>query len=182
MARAWHKTFELPIIITNCSNNYGPFQFPEKLIPNVILSALSDRKLTIYGTGTNVRDWLYVDDHANALLKVFQNSSVGETFNIGGNSEIKNIDIVKIICSLLDKKVPKKIPYEKQIVFVKDRPGHDFRYSINADKLKNILNWSPSIPLVKGLELTIDWYLKNESWWLPLIKDFNINHRLGINK
>ena len=171
LVRAWNRTYGMPTIITNCSNNYGPYQFPEKLIPVVILNAIKKQQIPIYGKGQNVRDWLYVGDHANALLKILEDGVTGENYNIGGNSEISNIDLVKHICAILDDKVPLTSgSYSDLITFIDDRPGHDLRYAINANKLMTELNWSPSESLVSGLKKTVEWYLNNECWWKPLLK------------
>ncbi|MEL6966145.1 MAG: dTDP-glucose 4,6-dehydratase [Pseudomonadota bacterium] len=169
-ARAWYHTYGLPVVVTNCSNNYGPFHFPEKLIPLVALNALDGKALPIYGTGENVRDWLYVDDHARALEAVITRGSAGETYNIGGNSERTNLKVVETICDLLDLKKPRSDgkSYREQITFVTDRPGHDRRYAIDANKIKETLGWTPSETFETGLSKTIDWYLENEWWWGPL--------------
>lgn len=171
LVRAWNKTYGLPTIVTNCSNNYGPYQFPEKLIPVVILSALNERQIPVYGSGLNVRDWLYVEDHATALLKILEFGEPGENYNVGGDGEISNLDLVKRLCVILDTKVPRVVgSYADLIQFTDDRPGHDFRYAINSDKLKRELNWTPITNLSDGLEKTIDWYIDNRSWWEPLSK------------
>jgi dTDP-glucose 4,6-dehydratase len=168
LVRAWNRTFKLPTVITNCSNNYGPFQFPEKLIPLVILNALEGKTLPIYGDGNQIRDWLYVDDHAKALLKVALFGEVGETYNIGGHNQLKNIDVVKTICHILDELVPSKISminkYEELITFSKDRAGHDIKYAIDATKISNELNWVPEETFETGIRKTVKWYLKNENW------------------
>ena len=180
LVRAWGETYNLPIVLTNCSNNYGPYHFPEKLIPLTILNALADKPLPIYGKGENVRDWLYVEDHADALLTVLQNGPVGSTFNIGGENEVKNLDIVKMICRLLDVKRPKARPYADQITFVTDRPGHDMRYAIDPTRIRTELGWRPSVTLEQGLAQTVNWYLNNESWWKPLQERAGVGQRLGI--
>ena len=163
LVRAWHRTYQLPVVISNCSNNYGPYQFVEKLIPLVICNALKGKNLPIYGTGNQIRDWLYVDDHAQALLKVMSEGVVGETYNIGGHNEKTNIEVVSLICDLLDDLVPlKNGSYHAQIVHVNDRPGHDQRYAINASKIKHDLNWIPSETFESGIRKTILWYLKNQ--------------------
>ena len=165
LVRAWHETFELPVLITNCSNNYGPFQFPEKLIPLIILNAVNGKDLPVYGDGKNVRDWLYVEDHIDALLKVLHNGRVGESYNIGGESEVTNISMVETICSLLDKKKPKSNgSYFDQVKYIEDRPGHDFRYAIDIAKISKELQWKPRTSLSIGIEKTIDWYLNNPEW------------------
>lgn len=179
LVRAWNKTYGLPAIITNCSNNYGPFQFPEKLIPLIIINAISNKKLPIYGNGINVRDWLYVDDHANALLEVLQKGKVGSSYNIGGENELRNIDIVKKICKILDKLLPRESKYEELIMFVNDRPGHDHRYAIKPTKILNDLNWSPSVSIDNGLEKTVKWYLANRNWWEPLVNKNEIKLPMG---
>lgn len=178
--RAWHRTYGLPIVISNCSNNYGPYQFPEKLIPVVILKALHEQDIPVYGTGQNIRDWLYVDDHAQALLTVLQSGKVGETYNIGGDNERTNLELVKVICALMDARKLHKTPCERLIKFIDDRPGHDLRYAVNADKMKNDLDWSPSVTWDQGFEATIDWYLNNRSWWQPLLKKTIFGDRLGV--
>ena len=180
LARAWYRTYGLPVIITNCSNNYGSFQFPEKLIPLMILNCLEWKPLPVYGDGSNVRDWLYVTDHCNAIKVIYENGRLGETYNIGGNNEIKNIDIVYTICDILDDLEPSKNGnYSELITFVKDRPGHDFRYAINAEKIQKELGWYPSESFDSGIKKTIQWYLENKSWWRK-IKDKKYNQeRLG---
>ena len=180
LVRAWARTYGLPVVITNCSNNYGPYQFPEKLIPVVILKALHGEPIPVYGKGDNIRDWLYVDDHADALLTVLQKGKLGETYNIGGNNERTNIELVKTICKIIDdKKIGAVSKSESLITFVTDRPGHDNRYAINAEKIKNELGWEPAIQWDEGFEHTIDWYLENEGWWRPLIKAGMFGQRLG---
>lgn len=166
LVRAWHHTFGLPVVVTNCSNNYGPYQFPEKLIPLVTLNAIDEKPLPVYGQGTNVRDWLFVDDHVKALLLVVLQGKVGETYNIGGNSERKNIDVVKGVCSILDRLRPRSgsIPHADLITYVTDRPGHDFRYAISAEKMKRELQWQPAVTFEEGLEATVKWYLQNRAW------------------
>lgn len=164
LVRAWLRTYGLPTIVTNCSNNYGPYHFPEKLIPLVILNALEGKELPIYGKGDQIRDWLYVEDHARALYKVVTEGKVGETYNIGGHNEKQNIDVVKTICATLDKLVPKACKYEDQITFVTDRPGHDRRYAIDSSKMEKELGWTPEETFETGLEKTVQWYLDNEQW------------------
>ena len=172
LVRAWHETYDLPTIITNCSNNYGPYHFPEKLIPLIITNALSEQPLPIYGDGANVRDWLYVEDHAEALLQILKAGQVGSTYVIGGNNEVTNLSLVENICQILDRLRPRKLgSYENLISFVPDRPGHDLRYAIDATKIRNELGWRPSITLQEGLEKTVLWYLENESWWRPLVQE-----------
>ena len=180
LVRAWARTYKFPVLLTNCSNNYGPYQFPEKLIPVVILKALYGKNIPVYGTGENIRDWLYVDDHADALLTVLERGKLGETYNIGGNNERTNIELVRTLCGIMDKRDAKKEPHENLISFVKDRPGHDRRYAINAEKISRELDWQPSISFDEGFENTIDWYLNNEWWWRPLIDEGVFGQRLGL--
>jgi dTDP-glucose 4,6-dehydratase len=181
LARAWADTYKLPILITNCSNNYGPRQFPEKLIPVVILKALRGEPIPVYGKGENIRDWLYVDDHTEALHAVIAKGRVGETYNIGGNNEQRNIDLVHMLCELLDKLSPRDDckPYSEQITFVCDRPGHDLRYAIDASKIKRELGWSPKQNSSSGLELTVKWYLENLDWVQQILNGNYQMHRLG---
>ncbi len=164
LVRAWMRTYGLPTIITNCSNNYGPYHFPEKLIPLVILNALEGKKLPIYGKGDQIRDWLYVEDHARALYAVVTTGNIGNTYNIGGHNEMKNLDVVENICSLLDELVPKATKYSDQITYVTDRPGHDRRYAIDADKINQELNWHPQETFESGIRKTVQWYLDNSEW------------------
>ena len=177
LVRAWHRTFNLPTLITNCSNNYGPFQFPEKLIPLTILNALEGKPIPVYGNGKQVRDWLYVDDHVRALLLVALSGVPGETYNIGGHNALKNIDVIKNICQILDKVQPSKIEgitkYENLITFVGDRPGHDLKYAIDASKIFKTLGWSPDEHFNTGILKTVDWYLNNKEWWEKLQDDRN---------
>ena len=180
LVRAWGETYGLPILVTNCSNNYGPFHFPEKLIPVVILNALAGRPIPVYGQGENVRDWLFVEDHATALLTVLQHGVVGETYNIGGHNEARNIDIVRRICAILDELRPEGAPRERLITFVTDRPGHDFRYAIDATKIGRDLGWMPSVTLEEGLRRTVQWYLDNEAWWRALQQRQGVGERLGL--
>jgi len=180
LARAWHHTYGLPVLITNCSNNYGPYQFPEKLIPVVILKALSGKTIPIYGKGENVRDWLYVEDHASALYKVLTEGQVGETYNIGGNNERKNIELVETICKTLDELRPAEKPYRDQIEFVIDRPGHDMRYAIDASKIKNDLGWEPQTNCENGIRKTVQWYLENKSWWQNILNGSYKLSRQGL--
>lgn len=179
LVRAWSRTFGLPTVITNCSNNYGPYQFPEKLIPVVILKALHRQPIPVYGTGENIRDWLYVDDHADALLTVLFKGALGETYNIGGNNERTNLELVKTICALVDEHTGDDFDHSTLIEFVTDRPGHDQRYAINADKIKNELGWAPSVEWNSGFKATLQWYLNNEDWWRPLVKAGQFGDRLG---
>ena len=182
LVRAWQRTFGLPIIISNCSNNYGPYQFPEKLIPLMILNCLAEESLPVYGTGENVRDWLYVDDHCEAIHTIIENGKIGETYNVGGNNEIMNIDIVKTICNILDEIKPSTHlkSYMELITFVTDRPGHDFRYAIDSSKLKNELNWQPKETFESGIKKTINWYLENQSWWQDIQNKTYQQERLGV--
>ncbi|WP_299352014.1 dTDP-glucose 4,6-dehydratase [uncultured Shimia sp.] len=179
LVRAWGETYGLPIVVTNCSNNYGPYHFPEKLIPVVILNALGGREIPVYGTGQNVRDWLYVEDHADALLHVLQNGATGRTYNIGGENEVSNLDLVHMICDLLDGIRPAASPYRDQIRFVQDRPGHDLRYAIDPTRMREELGWRPSVTLEQGLRKTVDWYLDNEDWWRALQNRSGVGERLG---
>jgi dTDP-glucose 4,6-dehydratase len=182
LVHSWHRTFGLPILVTNCSNNYGPYQFPEKFIPQVILSALEHRQIPVYGDGLNVRDWLYVDDHVRALLTVLERGRVGEVYNIGGESERRNIDLVHEICGLLDELHPRSDggSYTEQIAFVPDRPGHDRRYAIDITKLEGELGWRPAESLATGLRKTIAWYLANEEWWSRIRSGAYRGERLGV--
>lgn len=169
LVRAWHRTYSLPVIITNCSNNYGPYHYPEKLIPVIIINALSGKDIPVYGDGKQIRDWLYVEDHARALYTVVTQGVVGETYNIGGHNEKTNIEIVEIICGILDEIVSEKInnisSYRSLIKFVKDRPGHDLRYAIDASKIESELGWKPKETFETGIKKTVEWYLKNKIWW-----------------
>ena len=181
LVRAWHETYGLPVVMTNCSNNYGPFHFPEKLVPVVILSALAGKDLPIYGAGDNIRDWLYVEDHADALLLVVQKGVVGRSYNIGGENERTNLQLVRTICAILDRKKPKDSgSYADLITYVGDRPGHDARYAIDPKRIRTELNWKPSVTVEEGLEKTVDWYLENEAWWRPLQERLGVGERLGI--
>lgn len=179
LVRAWGETYGLPIVLSNCSNNYGPYHFPEKLIPVVILNALAGKDIPVYGNGSNVRDWLYVEDHADALLRVLELGKTGRSYNIGGENERSNIDLVRHICALLDTKRPKDAPYADQITFVTDRPGHDARYAIDPTRMRNELNWRPSVTIEEGLERTVDWYLANADWWRALQDRDGVGARLG---
>ena len=164
LVRAWLRTYGFPTVVTNCSNNYGPYHFPEKLIPLVILNALEGKKLPIYGKGDQIRDWLFVEDYARALYKVVTEGKIGETYNIGGHNEKQNIEVVKSICSILDTLVPKDSPYSEQITYVADRPGHDRRYAIDSSKMSAELNWTPVETFETGLRKTVQWYLQNQPW------------------
>lgn len=180
LVRAWFATYALPVVLTNCSNNYGPFHFPEKLIPVVILNALAGRDIPVYGAGLNVRDWLYVEDHADALLLVLQKGALGRSYNIGGENEARNIDLVQSICAILDQKRPKGAPYAAQISFVQDRAGHDLRYAIDPSRIRDELGWRPAMTLEQGLERTVQWYLDNEDWWRALQARDGVGERLGV--
>ncbi len=182
LVRAWHRTYGLPILITNCSNNYGPCQFPEKLIPLMILNCLDEKPLPVYGKGENVRDWLYVEDHCEAITAVLHNGKIGETYNIGGNNEMTNLDIVHTICDLMDVKSPRinSDSYRELITFVTDRPGHDFRYAIDASKINKELGWSPNESFQSGITKTIDWYLENKNWWKAIQNNSYQQERLGV--
>jgi len=182
LVRAWHRTYGFPILVTNCSNNYGPYHFPEKLIPLVILNALDGKALPIYGKGNQIRDWLYVEDHARALYKVLTAGKVGETYNIGGHNEKQNIEVVKTICQILDELKPQENgqPYESLIMFVKDRPGHDLRYAIDASKIANELNWIPTETFDSGIRKTVEWYLDNMEWCSRVQDGSYQRERLGL--
>jgi dTDP-glucose 4,6-dehydratase len=183
LVRAWHRTYGLPVVITNCSNNYGPYHFPEKLIPHIILNALNGKELPVYGDGAQVRDWLYVEDHARALYAVIQDGRIGETYNIGGHNEKRNIDVVKNICALLEELHPEKPTgidtYEDLITFVTDRPGHDTRYAIDATKIQTELNWVPQETFETGLRKTVLWYLENKEWWQRVLSGDYKLERIG---
>lgn len=179
LVRAWGETYGLPVLVTNCSNNYGPYHFPEKLIPVVILNALAGKDIPIYGKGENIRDWLFVEDHADALLTVVQKGAVGRTYNIGGENEATNLDLVKMICALLDEMKPGAKPYGDLITFVTDRPGHDMRYAIDPARIRTELGWRPSVTLPEGLRKTVRWYLDNEDWWRALQNREGVGQRLG---
>ena len=181
LAKAWQRTYGFPVVVSNCSNNYGPYHFPEKLIPLTILNALAGEKLPVYGKGENVRDWLYVEDHARALDLIAERGRVGETYNVGGRNERKNIDVVRRICTVLDQLVPANRPREEQIEFVTDRPGHDARYAIDATRLETELGWRAHENFDTGIEKTVQWYLDNEWWWRPL-RDRYAGERLGLLK
>jgi dTDP-glucose 4,6-dehydratase len=182
LVRAWHRTYGLPVVLTNCSNNYGPWQFPEKLIPLTILNAIEGLPLPIYGDGGNVRDWLFVGDHASALALVLKEGSIGETYAIGGRSERRNVDIVRELCAILDDELQSSPyrPHESLIHFVADRPGHDFRYAIDASKIHRELRWVPTESLVTGLRRTIRWYLANRDWWEPIRRKRYSGDRVGL--
>jgi len=186
LVRAWNRTYNLPVVITNCSNNYGPYQFPEKLIPLVILNAIELKKIPIYGNGLQVRDWLFVEDHANALLNVAENGNIGETYNIGGNNEFTNLQVVNLICNILDEIKPiksKKISkYSDLITFVQDRAGHDKRYAIDSSKIQSELFWKPLYNFENGLRKTINWYLNNIEWCSSIERKINARERIGLGK
>lgn len=179
---AWYRTYGFPGLISNCSNNYGPYQFPEKLIPLMILNALHGFALPVYGDGSNVRDWLYVDDHARALLTILERGRLGEKYNVGGRNERSNLDVVNRICGVLDHRAPKPKSHTSLITYVQDRPGHDHRYAIDATKLESELGWNAQENFDSGIEKTIDWYLANPSWWEPLRKNVYTGERLGLLK
>ena len=180
LVRAWHETYGLPVVLTNCSNNYGPYHFPEKLIPVVILNALAGDPIPIYGDGSNVRDWLYVEDHADALLLVLEKGAVGRSYNIGGENERSNLELVRTICAILDELKPRDSgSYADQITFVTDRPGHDARYAIDPTRIREELGWRPSVTVEEGLRRTVAWYLDNEAWWRPLQARHGVGQRLG---
>jgi dTDP-glucose 4,6-dehydratase len=180
LALAWWRTYGLPTIVSNCSNNYGPYHFPEKLIPLVILNALHGKPLPVYGDGSNIRDWLYVGDHARALHVIASRGRIGETYNVGGRNERCNIDVVRTICATLDRLAPRAHPHSDLITFVTDRPGHDARYAIDATKLETGLGWKARENLDTGIEKTVAWYLANESWWRPLREKVYAGERLGV--
>lgn len=180
LVRAWHETFGLPVVLTNCSNNYGPFHFPEKLVPVVILNALAGKPLPVYGNGDNIRDWLFVEDHADALLLAVEKGEPGRSYNIGGENERSNLDLVNMLCAILDVKRPKEEgSYADLITFVADRPGHDARYAIDPSRIRTELGWRPSVMVEEGLERTVQWYLDNEAWWRPLQERHDVGRRLG---
>jgi len=180
LVRAWQETYGLPVVLTNCSNNYGPYHFPEKLIPVVILNALAGKPLPIYGDGGNIRDWLYVEDHADALLLVLEKGALGRSYNIGGENERTNLELVKTLCEILDRLQPRDDgSYADLITFVTDRPGHDVRYAIDSSRIRDELGWRPSVTVEEGLEKTVQWYLNNEIWWKPLLERFGVGQRLG---
>lgn len=179
LVRAWGETYGLPTVLTNCSNNYGPFHFPEKLVPVVILRALAGEAIPIYGKGDNIRDWLYVEDHADALLKVMTEGKIGRSYNIGGENEVTNLDLVKMICAILDDRHPSGAPHADLITFVTDRPGHDMRYAIDPTRMNTEMGWKPSVTVEEGLAKTVDWYLANEDWWRALQNREGVGKRLG---
>ena len=182
LVRAWGHTFGLPVLVTNCSNNYGPYHFPEKLIPLIIIRAMSGDELPVYGDGSNVRDWLFVEDHARALCMVFERGEPGDTYNVGGNSERRNIDVVRSICAALDQRKPRADgrSYSEQVRFVTDRPGHDQRYAIDASKIRNDLGWEPQVSFEEGIQRTVDWYIDRRDWWEPILARRYNTARLGL--
>ncbi len=179
LARAWHNTYGLETIVTNASNNYGPYQFPEKLIPRTIISALCGKPIEIYGTGINIRDWIHVNDHADALWCIALNGISGLTYNIGANTESRNVDLVRMLCKTLNELSPATAPHERHITFVDDRPGHDFRYALDASRLQTSLKWRPSYTLADGIHHTVAWYLENRSWWQKILETTYDGSRLG---
>jgi dTDP-glucose 4,6-dehydratase len=184
LVRAWHETYRLPVVLTNCSNNYGPFHFPEKLIPVAILNAVAGKPLPIYGKGEHIRDWLYVEDHADALLLVMQKGQLGRSYNIGGENERTNLELVKTLCAILDRLHSRADggSYADQITFVTDRPGHDARYAIAPSRIREELGWRPSVTVEEGLEKTVRWYLDNEGWWRQLLGRNGVGQRLGTGQ
>lgn len=180
LVRAWHETYGLPVVLTNCSNNYGPCQFPEKLIPVVILNAMRAKPIPVYGQGLNVRDWLHVEDHADALLTVLVRGAVGRSYNIGGENELANIELVHMICAIMDDLAPATLPHARLVTFVGDRPGHDARYAIDPSRIRQELGWRPATSLQQGLRQTVAWYLENEAWWRPLLHRDGVGQRLGL--
>ncbi|MBN8943299.1 MAG: dTDP-glucose 4,6-dehydratase [Rhizobiales bacterium] len=182
LALAWHRTYGLPVVVSNCSNNYGPYHFPEKLIPLIILNAIEAKPLPVYGAGLNIRDWLYVDDHARALFQVLTRGRPGQKYNIGGRNEIRNIDVVRQICAIMDQMMPKAFPHADLITFVEDRPGHDLRYAIDATKSEAELGWRAEETFETGLAKTVRWYLDRRDWWEPLRRDAYGGERLGLVK
>ncbi|MCA1337335.1 dTDP-glucose 4,6-dehydratase [Pseudooceanicola marinus] len=180
MVRAWGRTYGLPVVLSNCSNNYGPFHFPEKLIPVVILSALAGQPIPIYGDGGHVRDWLFVEDHAEALLRVLTRGEVGRSYNLGAEAEVTNLELVRRICRLLDLRRPAGAPHEELITLVADRPGHDRRYAIDPERAASELGWRAQVSLEEGLSRTVDWYLENRDWWQPLLDRAGLGQRLGL--
>ncbi|WP_370677662.1 dTDP-glucose 4,6-dehydratase [Pleomorphomonas sp. PLEO] len=181
LAKAWQRTYGLPVVVSNCSNNYGPYHFPEKLIPLMIINALEGKPLPVYGNGANIRDWLYVEDHARALDLIAERGRPGETYNVGGRNERKNLDVVQTICALMDRHHPAGAPHDRLITYVADRPGHDVRYAIDATKLERELGWKAEENFESGIDKTVRWYLQNDWWWAPLRKGYD-GSRLGLLK
>ena len=186
LVMAWHRTYNLPVVLSNCSNNYGPYQFPEKLIPVTILKAIEGKSIPIYGKGDQIRDWLFVEDHVSALLKVMSEGKIGESYNVGGNCERTNLEVVSTVCDILDEskiRLPGNIgSFKELIAFVEDRPGHDYRYAINASKIKKELNWEPSETLKSGMKKTVNWYLENTEWLNEVLNSNLEVKRLGLGK
>ena len=182
LARAWHETYGLPVVLTNCSNNYGPFHFPEKLVPVVILRALAGQSIPVYGDGGNIRDWLYVEDHADALLLVLEKGRTGRSYNIGGENEATNLELVRMICAQMDVLKPENGPHGRLVTFVPDRPGHDRRYAIDPTRICSELGWRPSVTIEEGLRRTVRWYLDNPAWWQPLLGRDGVGKRLGTGR
>ena len=182
LARAWHRTYGLPVMITNCSNNYGPYQFPEKLIPLMLINALHGERLPVYGDGQQRRDWLFVTDHCRALMRVLEAGRPGRVYNIGGNAEMSNLDVVHLLCDLLDERAPADRPRRELIEYVTDRPGHDRRYAINADRISQELGWTPSMDFATGLATTVDWYLEHRDWWQRIRDGRYRSERLGVTR
>jgi dTDP-glucose 4,6-dehydratase len=182
LARAWHRTYGLPVMITNCSNNYGPYQFPEKLIPLMLINALEGEKLPVYGDGQQRRDWLFVTDHCRAIERVLEAGEPGRVYNVGGNAEMANLDVVHLLCDLLDERVPAEQPRRELIEYVTDRPGHDRRYAIDATRIRTELGWTPSVDFTEGLAKTVDWYLENRQWWQRIRDGRYRSERLGVSR
>jgi len=180
LAKAWHRTYGLPVVVSNCSNNYGPYHFPEKLIPLAILNALEGQALPVYGDGSHIRDWLYVDDHVRALHLICSQGRPGETYNVGGRNERQNIEVVRRICAIMDELRPQQAPHDRLITFVADRPGHDHRYAIDATRLETELGWKARETFDTGIRKTVQWYLDNEAWWRPLRDGVYVGERLGL--
>ena len=180
LVKAWYRTYGFPALVSNCSNNYGPYHFPEKLIPLNILNALEGKPITVYGKGENIRDWLYVEDHARALFTIVSKGRLGETYNVGGRNERTNIEVINTICAIMDEMRPQNAPHSRLITFVKDRPGHDLRYAIDATKLETELGWKAQENFDSGIEKTVRWYLENEEWWRPLRGGVYSGERLGV--
>jgi dTDP-glucose 4,6-dehydratase len=180
LAIAWQRTYGLPVVVSNCSNNYGPYQFPEKLIPLMILNASEGKPLPVYGDGSNIRDWLYVDDHARALFLIARRGGIGEKYNVGGRNQLSNRSVVQHICELMDRLRPANAPHGRLVTFVSDRPGHDYRYAIDASRIEAVLGWRPQMTFASGIDKTVRWYLENETWWQPLRRNVYAGERLGI--